>query len=420
MEGAARVLVRVVPVSMAAAKGFTTEGCTMSFVTLRWMTLATMLFVGLTGCSYFSGAATDDESELTELENGEKDDSKDGANNEIAMESLPEEGEFELKLSVGDRFPLLKTVEQRLTQTDKSGASVNTSRTEMMLSLVVDEVLMNGRKKLTVHYHRVQYEHDIRGKRVAYSSERPSETVPTEALLYAGLANNGFSFWLGPENKIVELIGFNDFLKRCLRNVPSQHVASVQQQLESTRSEDGIANFIDESIGLLPYSDDPKHTSVAVKVGASWDLEPRRTESPIPMIATMKCVLKEFSGSSAEIIMTGRISGPPNLITMRGSDGDMKVFVRGGHCTGSCQVDRKTGLPTKSQLQRYLEMVMELPDGQRVQQNKETLSTVTSFLDQSQKPASNSDDQVQQTNFLKSVLGGDHETKRRISRGRKF
>jgi hypothetical protein len=58
-------------------------------------------------------------------------------------------------------------------------------------------------------------------------------------------------------------------------------------------------------------------------------------------------------------------------------------------------------------------MVMRTQDGQEIQQTKETVSTITSFLDQnpkspvnSAKPDSGSDEQaLQQTNFLKSAFG---------------
>lgn len=366
----------------------------MSLSTLRWTTLVTMLIVMLPGCGYFGGAASDEDSDLTAMD-GDKASSVDDAANALSMDSLPDAQALELKLDVGARFPLMKTVETRLTQNDKSGISVNTSRVEMMLSLVVDEVRPDGSKVLTARYHRVQYDQDVAGKRVSYSSERSTEPVPTEALLYSGLANNGFSFRLGPNNKIVELMGFNDFLHRCLRNVPPDQAASVQQQLEAIKSQDGIANFIDESIGLLPYSDDPAHPAVAVKVGMNWDLEARRIDVPIPMVATMKCMLKELNKHSAEITMVGSIKGPPNLVKMFAADGEVSIFVRGGNCTGSCLVDRATGMPMRSEINRSLDMIVETHDGNKIQQNKSTLSTITSFLDQNPRSTQSSERPLQ-------------------------
>ncbi len=384
----------------------------MSVKTIRWTTLAAMFFISLGGCSYFQNGGVDDDADLTDMDDVEKAEPSDRIETAMAKESRPAEGQLELKLKVGDQFPLSKTVEQRLTQTDKDGVTVSTSQTDMMLSLIVDKVQPDGRKQMTVRYHRVNYRQDIRGQQITYSSTNQVEPIPPEALLYSGLADNWFSFWVGPNNKVVETVGFNDFLRRCLRNVPAQYVAVVQQQLETTKTEDGIANFIDDSIGLLPYSTDPDHPAVAVKEGSHWDLEPRRTDAPFPMLTTTRCLLKELSPISAEILISGQISGPPAGVTVHSPDGDLKILVKGGHSTGTCRVDRKTGLPTQSQVMRYLELAMQLPDGQRIQQNKETVSTITSFLEQTPQSASNANRRVQPVSVQNA---GGTENHRRVT-----
>ena len=152
----------------------------MSFATLRWTTLVMLLFAGLSGCGLFGGAASEEDGDLSDMDE-DKAGSLDDASNAFSMDALPDSRPLELKLNVGDRFPLMKTVENRLTQKDNSGISVNTSRVEMMLSLVVDEVRPDGSKVLTARYHRIQYEQDIAGRRISYSSERPSEPVPVRS-----------------------------------------------------------------------------------------------------------------------------------------------------------------------------------------------------------------------------------------------
>lgn len=383
----------------------------MSSATLHWTTLASILLFSLPGCGFFQSKSTDDVVEITETRQAvaSAPSPSTASDHSASAESAPPlEASLELKLKVGDRFPLSKVVQQRMTQSDRGGVSENTSTTNMMLSLVVDELRPDGRKLLTVQYHRVHYEQDIRGKKVTYSSERPSEPIPPEAYLYAGLANNGFSFWLGPNNKVVEIVGFNDFIKRCVRNIPENSVAAVQRQLETMTRDDGIANFIDDGIGLLPYSNDPQHPAVAVKEGTRWQLEPRKSDAPIPMLVTTECMLKGLSLTDAEIMLSGRISGPPNGFTMRSPDGNMKVMVKGGHCTGSCRVDRHTGLPTASRVERYLELAMELPDGQQIQQNKETVSIIRSFLNQSAQADANIDQRVQQTSIRNADSAENH------------
>jgi hypothetical protein len=279
---------------------------------------------------------------------------------------------------VGDRFPLKKRIEQRLTQMlpgrpslDNVGGSstqadaqggilVNVSVLEMLLSLEVEEI-RDGNKRLAVRYHKVHYGHNIAGRQVEYRSEQ-NGPVPTEALAYAGLKDNGFSFWIGPDNRVMELVGFSEFLQRCLQNVPTAYRDAVMKQLEGTHSDDGLANFIDDGIGLLPYSNDPKHPAVAVKVGSAWELKPRRSEGPIPTSTITRCMLKNLNDTSAEIGLLGKIYGSTAPIAVQDGGRYMHILVKGGHCSGTCTVDRRTGLPTHSEVNRYMEMTVQMPD----------------------------------------------------------
>ena len=150
---------------------------------------------------------------------------------------------------------------------------------------------------------------------------------------------------------MVELVGFSDFLQRCLRDVPQQYRDTVMRQLENS-SEEGIANFVDDGIGLLPYSNDPLHPAVAVKVGTDWPLKPRRSEGPIPMNMSTRCTLKNLTDASAEISLVGDIGGSNAPVFVKDGTRHMRVMVKGGHCSGTCTVDRRSGLPTRSEVQR--------------------------------------------------------------------
>lgn len=376
----------------------------MPFTAVRLSVLPALLFfVSLPGCNYFQGRTSDADADLAELE----DDDTRALDSESKRSEASAEGELELKLKVGDRFPLTKRVEQRLTQADGQGRlSVYRSLTEMLLSLSVDEV-RDGNKLLSVRYHRVRYGHNFAGKTVDYSSDSPQQTIPPEALAYAGLHDNSFSFWIGPDNRVLELVGFAEFLQRCVRNVPPQHRQSVMAQLEGTHSEKDLSNFIDDGIGLLPYSNNPNHPAVAVKVGSAWDLKPRTSEGPIPMLVTTRCVLKDLTDSTAEISLIGKIAGDRAPVVVRDGTREMKVFVRGGHCSGTCKIDRRTGLPTNSMINRYLDMTVQMADGSEIQQRKDTLTSISSFLDQpgdqQQQSAASYDSGVRQTSHSRET-----------------
>ena len=366
---------------------------------LRWSMLFTMFCLFACGCSYFQGTATDDDVDLTEIDEEEKSEPGELTPFANSQELTPSKPVNEARLKVGDRFPFLKTVEHRLTQVDQAGTQVNSSRTDVNLVLFVETANPDGRALVTAQFQRVKYSQDILGKRIVYASDEPHEAIPPEALLYSGLTNNGFSFWLGPNNKVIEIVGYGDFLRRCLRNFPEQSRSNVLLQLEGIKSADAIANFLDESLGMLMMSDDLKRPGPAGKKGDFWELEPRYCDAPSPLMTNSRCILKELTSEVAEVLLTGRITGSPEPVSMQDAEGDVKVLFKSGHSTGSCRINAKSGIPIQSQIQRSFELVMEFPDGQRIQQNKDTITTFSLMLDHSKSSATSQENQVNQTGF---------------------
>ena len=113
---------------------------------------------------------------------------------------------LELRLRQGDRFPLVKTIKQKLVQrSDVVPAEAHTSL-ELTLIITVEEVKPDA-ILLGVQYSRVAYQHDINGQRLNYDSASHQGSVPWDAIPYAGMINNGFAFWLGRDNSIRELVG---------------------------------------------------------------------------------------------------------------------------------------------------------------------------------------------------------------------
>ncbi len=344
----------------------------------------------LSGCNYFQGSSSDADDEFADLE---LDDDADrvpvapklasSVDSAAPEDLLPAEGELGLQLSVGDRFPLKKTLEQKLTQAGENGPVTGHSRLDLLMSLAVEE-LRDGQTRLGVRYHSVRYrEQDLEGRTVDYNSLEPGEAIPPQAQVYAGMVNNGFSFWIGPDNRLVDLVGFKDFVQRCLRDVPPEQRQSVITQLSADGGENGIASFIDDSIGLLPVSGNPKSSRVAVQEGTTWNLPVRKIDGPVPMQVATTCKIKGLSERQAEIDLFGSIAPGSPMERQHG----WKVTLLGGRCLGSCTVDRQTGIPTNSVVQRYVDLKLETPDGAEVKQRKEIVTTITAFLNQEGGPS---------------------------------
>ena len=174
------------------------------------------------------------------------------------------------------------------------------------------------------------------------------------------------------------MIEFPQFLVRCVQHVPAVYRQQVFEQLEKMRSDESVANFVDDSLGLLPSPGRGGKTNPLVHEGSSWNLKPRQVDGPVPMLISTKCLLQELSDSQAVIDVVGQISPT----SVQHEDTGVKVTVQGGRVSGTCLVDRASGLSVNSRIDRDFDMVVEMADGSVIPQRKTVITTVQTFLDQ--------------------------------------
>ncbi|WP_437221784.1 DUF6263 family protein [Planctomicrobium sp. SH661] len=299
---------------------------------------------------------------------------EEGARNRAAEEtraaSESPSAELGLNLNPGDQFPLRKVVQQELIQGTPSGEPVkNYSRLELMMAISVQEK-REKRTKLSVRYHRVKYQHEVADERVEFDSTVPSQSAPLGVIAYRDMVNDGFAFWVGEDNQIVEVEGLSEFVDRCLRNVPPQHRQEVMLGIEAGSGESGIANFVDNTIGLLPYG---RRTTP----GDSWERQ-QQISRPIPMHVSNMYTLKDLSDSLAVIDVRGTITPSTTLHSPDGGE-SVKVTVNGGSTLGSCTIYRDTGLPKESRVDRIVDMTVVMQNSLSFRQTKRITTTVESF-----------------------------------------
>ncbi len=292
---------------------------------------------------------------------------------------------LELNLKPGDRFPLLKTVEHTLRQPAPEGWSISHSNLEMLLSVTVSEIHepdrgklpadpRAGQKKLQVQYHRVQFSQELPGrKKVDYDSNNPVLPIPLVAQGYHGLKDNGFEFWLSANNQILEIVGFDQFLDRCLRDVTPARKQQVRAAMAATAGGDGITNFVEDSIGLLP--------TTAVREGDGWTRE-RQVLQPVPMYTSTRYTLHRITDEIAEIDIAGSISPSATFGQPNQTNTELNVTIRSGSSLGNCLLDRRTGLPMQSRVEQSLDMAVRLADGKEFDQHKTTVTTIRYFPEQ--------------------------------------
>lgn len=281
---------------------------------------------------------------------------------------------LELRMQAGDRFPMMKTVEQTLMQKSEEFPAVARTRLSMTLAIQVEDVRSDA-ILMSVRYNRIAYAHDLNGERLEYDSAVHQNDIPHDVQPYAGMINNGFSFWIGRDNKIRELVGYNEFLQRCVQNMTGDRKESLLTEISNRFGDDGVANFIDDSIGLLPYdSSVDAESATRVAPGDVWTREQRMLQ-PAPIYLTTTYRLMSIDERTAEIDITGRIASGE---TVQKQD-SASLRIVGGHCIGRCTVDRATGLPLEMDQTRYLNMVVTTADGAQIPQDKTILTTIRAF-----------------------------------------
>jgi hypothetical protein len=347
--------------------------------------LVFVCLLSLSGCGWWNGQADDVEEDpiLTAEDPAARDE-------ESPTQNAPKQ-KLELNLKPGDRFPLMKTVEHTLRQPAPEGWSISRSNLEMLLSVTVNEIHepdrgqkpadpRAGQKKLLVQYHRVRFSQELPGRnKVEYDSNAPVFPIPLVAQGYHGLKDNGFEFWLSANNQILEIVGFDQFLDRCLRDVPPARKQQVRAAMAATSGGDGITNFVEDSIGLLP--------TTSVREGDGWTRE-RQVLQPVPMYTSTRYTLRRITDEIAEIDILGSVSPSATFGTVNQPNNELNLTIRGGNSLGTCLLDRRTGLPMQSRVEQSLDMNVHLADGSEFDQHKTTVTTIKYFPEQGEPKAS--------------------------------
>lgn len=306
------------------------------------------------------------------------------ATNQQASAPSVEPARLELRVRKGQRFPLLKTVRQTLRQSTAEGETVGESELTLLMGITVVDVAADGRKLLQVDYDKVQYSQDVADRRFSYDSTNPPNVIPDEALAYHGLAHNGFQFWLGADNRILEPVAFNEFLERCVRAVPVHRRKEALDTLTRSSGEgnEGIANFVDDSIGLLPLATKEDPNASLVWEGKTWRRD-RRFLQPVPVYVDSVCTVTTLNDYVAEIEIVGRVAPSNDFAAPGVRVGGVAMRVVGGQSLGSCVIRRDTGLPQSARIERTVDMEVRLAGGSIFPQRKTIITTIQSFPQQS-------------------------------------
>lgn len=291
----------------------------------------------------------------------------------------PQPQPLTLQLAVNEKFPLVKTIHETIEQ--KTATGKITSHTTVQLFLAIQVMRVEPKRKtLRVDYRRVVYDQDVAGEKLHYDSDNPPRVLPVEVQAYDGLVGNGFEFVIGPDNKILDSQGFHEFLTRCFARVPAGQRAEVMDRFMQTTGDERVANFIDDSIGLLPFHKTP------VKAGDTWERN-RKVDRPIPLHLSQTCTLQGIRNGVADIAIQGSVSPSATYAPTAQPQGGLQLTVRSGKIYGACQIRAKNGLPVKSVINRTYDMIVRYPNGRQFAQTKTSKTKIEVYQQQGQPKA---------------------------------
>jgi hypothetical protein len=335
----------------------------------RWIATAGLiasLFAALPGCGWFGGEPepADEEASLP-LE------SITTAAAEPEPPAVPEsEPPSPSALRVGEAFPMLRSVTQTLTQNPPGGRKVTHSTLQAMLTLRIEELTPDGRRRIGVRYDRVRYMSDLNGEPIDFDSGVAQAALPPEAGPYRGLADNGFSFWAAPNGAVLELVGYGDFLRRCVRDVPPGQHDQVLQKLAGLEGGEALASLVDDSLALVALSAD----TATPAAGNQW-MYRRRMIRPVSILLDARCTVSAVNEGSLEIDLAGILS-PAAAYEQLSDPEPVQVSARGGRSVGHVTMDRRTGLPVQSRVEHYVDMLVQPPDGEPFEQRKHIVTSL--------------------------------------------
>jgi hypothetical protein len=202
---------------------------------------------------------------------------------------------------------------------------------------------------------------------LVYDSNAAPNPLPPAFLPYHTMNKDGFEFWLDKDRQLADVVGFEQFLDRCLQPVPAEDRAAARAALPATSPLEGMACFVDDTVGLIPPE--------ATQAGSTW-MKSQQLAQPVPMTTTMRYTLQPYTAEKSDVDISGTIAPLSGQLSPGSGPNAVQVSVRGGQVIGKCRIDRRSGMPLGSRVEQVLEMTVRLPGGGEFDQYKITTTTV--------------------------------------------
>lgn len=270
-------------------------------------------------------------------------------------------------LQPGDRFPLRKIVVEELIQPTFSGPTTQiAARHEQDLTISVTDRI-GERTKLAVAIDRVQFSQRVGEETVTYDSLSPRELVAEEITPFDLFANDGFSFWVDAENRIVAVDSFQEFLARHEQSNLSSEIQTVSFETDMAPQTQQLAAAIWRMTGMQPLPP-------AVQAGDQWQRS-EELRRPVPLVLHNRYTVTSADAKSIVLEIQGEIS-PSAVPIVTDDESEVVVSVTGGQTVGRCTLAVNSGIPEQVQIEHTIDMQVRLAETVSFSQIKKITTTI--------------------------------------------
>ncbi|MSR60555.1 MAG: hypothetical protein EXS05_23425 [Planctomycetaceae bacterium] len=337
----------------------------------------------LTGCGWWNSLRDDEQEETGNTEFAQEVDEPAHRSSPPKPRSPEASSRERSAAEPAPRISLVNSVVQELRQTTPDGIETSRLTLELTLSFRLEETVTKARQAAQGTSHERSLRYQLRFDRVRliqelagepalkYDSDETAAGIPDEVQPYQGLKGNSFEFWLDRNRQLVEVVGFESFLDRCLGHVAAQHQDQMRAALIQGSSTEALTAFVGEGIGLIPAE--------VAQAGDSW-MRTRQAVQPVPYLATTRYRLAQMTADFVDIESTGTFGPPENQAradqAQAALPGQVGVRIRDGWLKGQLRIDRRSGLPARSRVEQSLSMTVRLADGAEFEQETITVTTL--------------------------------------------
>ncbi|GAA4299932.1 hypothetical protein GCM10023143_00540 [Compostibacter hankyongensis] len=200
-------------------------------------------------------------------------------------------------------------------------------------------------------YNRFSYlmNNPMMGGKVGYDSGHPEDSSTANGLVagmmsrlfkevFSGFLHHSFSFTISPQGKVISVTGITEMMDSALDHadfLPQQVREAMKTNMKKSFSNEAMRETLDKSFDL--YAGHP------VAVGDSWEKSASLT-TPVAMDMQSHYTVKDIKDKTVSLAVSSTLAS--------GQSGETKLS---GTQSGTMEVDRKSGIPLRADLNQKME-----------------------------------------------------------------